>query len=244
MYGMDREAINEAFFNGQQPPANSWLPPSHPAHNPDVQKYPYDPERAAELLDEAGWTLGSDGIRRNAAGDALKITYINIAGDRPREQVAAAIQANWLELGIEATIEPQTSRLLFSDTLPQNTMVPGGVAVWRWVIDGAQAAQYAKSFWYPSDDVGGSYDLLRWDSDWGQIERNVELIEEGLQTLDREKRYELLREQQALWAENLPVLPIYWFKRVATVDERVQGVKLGTAPQVGWNAEEWEFVEP
>ena len=240
LYGMDREALNEALFLGMQPPADSWLPPNHPAYNPDVKQYPYDPEQAGALLDEAGWKVGSDGIRVNDAGDTLTIIIVTIAGDRTREQVAGAIQSDWIELGIEVNIEPQTASLLFSESLPQNTLAPGSIAIWRWVID------YEASFvtaWKADDAPGANYDLLRTDSDWGKIERNVELIDEIMQTLDADKRFELLREQQAIWAENLPVMPVYWYTRVATVDERLQGFTPAASVPLGWNVETWDMVE-
>jgi len=66
LYGLDREAIVKSLFGGEIEEAHSWLPPQHYGYNPDVKKYPYDPERAKRLLDEAGWKPGPDGIRRNA----------------------------------------------------------------------------------------------------------------------------------------------------------------------------------
>jgi peptide/nickel transport system substrate-binding protein len=239
LHAIDRDGINAALFQGKQPPADSWLAAYHPAYNPGVRKYAYDPAEAARLLSEAGWRRDGGGALRNDAGARLSLTLVTIAGDKLRSQVAEVIQAQWAELGIDVRIAPQSARLLFSETLPRCRLPPGGIAVWRWVLE-PQEARYANSLWRPRDEH--SLDHLLTDSPWGRIRRNVELIDRALEAVDPEERYALLREQQRIWADELPVLPLYWHVRVATVDARLRGYDPHPFAAIGWNVERWDLA--
>ena len=239
LLAIDRDAINDALFKGNQPPAHSWVPDWHPGHNPDVAKYLYDPERAKALLAEAGYTADSDGMLVNADGEPLSIPITTIAGDRTREQVAALVQAQWQEIGITSEVQAVSGRLLFSTFLGGGELE--GVSIWRWVFR-PTLVQDARGKWYPGMG-GATLDQLGPDSFWGQIERNKELIEMAEVELDTNKRLELLKEQQAIWAEELPVLPIYWHSRVATVDESVTGYDPADQADVFWNIETWDITQ-
>ena len=72
--GIDREEMIENVLNGDRTPAYS-VCDQLPWYNPASQ-VEYDPEAAAALLDEAGWTLGSDGIReRDGVKAELHLLY-------------------------------------------------------------------------------------------------------------------------------------------------------------------------
>ena len=62
-----------------------------------------DAARAAELLDEAGWTLGEDGVRRNADGEALTLAIAYAAGSAAGESLEQLVPV-LAEAGIEATV--------------------------------------------------------------------------------------------------------------------------------------------
>ncbi len=235
LHAVDREAINEALFKGQQPPAHSWINSAHPAYNPNVPVYHYDPERALELLAEAGYTPNANGQLADGDGNLLEIPITTIAGDRTREQVAALIQAQWQEIGITSEVNPVSARLLFSETLfdPPNFE---GIAIWRWVFN---AKVEPRSWWYPGQPAATLDQLFAEGNPWAENERNKELIDMIDAELDQEKRYALLQEQQIIWAEELPVLPIYWHVRVATVNTALQGYQPADQAMVGWNVEEW-----
>ncbi len=239
LHAIDREGMNEAIFGGRQPPADSWLAPYHPAYSPDVKKYDYNPAEALRLLTEAGWKPDTEGVLRSAEGDSLSLTLVTIAGDKLRAQVSEVIQAQWSELGIYVKISPQSARLLFSETLANSNLRPGGVAIWRWVIE-SQDAHYANTLWKPRDEH--NLDHLLKKSPWGKVRRNIELIERAIKTADPEERYALLREQQEIWAKELPILPLYWHVRVVTVEHSLQGYEPHPFAEIGWNVEQWDIL--
>ncbi|MDI3341333.1 MAG: ABC transporter substrate-binding protein, partial [Sphaerobacter sp.] len=64
MHAIDRQAVIDDVFKGTAVVATSNLAPVLEFwYNPDVKQYPYDPEEAKRILDEAGWKVGADGIR-------------------------------------------------------------------------------------------------------------------------------------------------------------------------------------
>lgn len=76
-YGLDKEAIANQVYEGYAVPAKSLTPPIvAPAIDQGIQSFSYDPDKAASLLDEAGWTLGTDGIREKD-GEKLMLTLVS-----------------------------------------------------------------------------------------------------------------------------------------------------------------------
>jgi peptide/nickel transport system substrate-binding protein len=98
-YAVNKEELSEGLYNGNMVPAGGVLPPVDWAYNPELESYPYDPDRARELLAEAGYD----------EGNPLTFTFMaytiprgyNPVGDR----LATAIQEYWSEVGVEAEIQ-------------------------------------------------------------------------------------------------------------------------------------------
>jgi peptide/nickel transport system substrate-binding protein len=62
---MDRQALVEGLTEGASPVADSWIHPNHPFRKelePFIPQFPYDPNRAQQLMGEAGWVKGADGV--------------------------------------------------------------------------------------------------------------------------------------------------------------------------------------
>ena len=100
--GIDRQEMIDNVLNGYGTPAYS-VCDQLPWYNP-ASEVEYDPEGAAKLLDDAGWVMGSDGVREKDGVKAeLNILYSN--GDSVRQALAADLSNQLAELGIRCTIE-------------------------------------------------------------------------------------------------------------------------------------------
>ena len=128
---LDRQSISEQLFAGRQPVADASVSPLDWIHSDDIPKYPYDPARAAALLEEAGWVPGPDGIRVNAAGERLTLELMTTAGNRSRELVQQVLQSQWREAGIEARIRNEPARVFFGETVSKRKFT--GAAMFAWL---------------------------------------------------------------------------------------------------------------
>ena len=199
-------------------PQHAIFPPSHWAHADDVRTYPYDPDAAAELLNEAGWTdADGDGVREKD-GEPLRIEILNIAGQADRRQVVQIVQDLWSDVGIEATI-----REIDGASFPP-TMGAGDYQVaYGWFGENQEPifALWLGTNWQNFADEA-ALDLLRGVSS----------------TVDREARAEAIREFQRIVAEEAAMLPIAPRPLLNVVAERLNAY----APTLSgslWNAHEW-----
>ncbi len=102
MLGIDRDTIVKTLLFGKTTqPASLW--PNSTWYNTSLTPYPYDPTQAAQLLDTAGYKVGSDGIRAGTCnGKPVKFSLkLETTVKALRQDEQAAIQANLKQIGIE-----------------------------------------------------------------------------------------------------------------------------------------------
>jgi peptide/nickel transport system substrate-binding protein len=211
LLALDRERIVAQLFEGRQTVAHTSVNPLDWIHDPEVRRWPFDAARAQALLAEAGWTPGPDGVRRNAAGERLSLELMTTAGNRSREATQQVIQAMWRAVGVEARIRNEPPRVLFGQTLNRRTF--GGAALFAWV----SAPESVPRAVLHSDEIPRAE--RNWSGQNYTGFRNAEmdrLLEDIPQELDRERRRALWRRLQAIYAEELPALPL-WFRQDAHV---------------------------
>ncbi|CAN5802668.1 ABC transporter substrate-binding protein [soil metagenome] len=106
IYAIDRQSIVDNIYLGYGEVANGTQPTLSEAYAPDEINtvYNYDPEKATEMLDAAGWVEGSDGIREK---DGQKLSFEIMYGTDPtNDQIAAALQHFWSQVGVEGQPTP------------------------------------------------------------------------------------------------------------------------------------------
>jgi peptide/nickel transport system substrate-binding protein len=217
---LDRAAISQQLFAGRQPVADASVSPLDWVHSAEIPTYPYDPARAAALLEEAGWTLGSDGVRVNAAGERLSLELMTTAGNRSRELVQQVLQSQWRDAGIEARIRNEPARVFFGETVSKRKFT--GLAMFAWL---SSPESVPRTTLY-SDQVPSP------DNGWGgqnytgyQSPAMDELIDAIEIELDRDKRKALWQRLQTLYAEDLPVIPLYWRANAYVLPKWLEGVR-------------------
>ncbi len=116
---LDRDTMIELLFNGAGVPMYTNVYPINTYWvNDDVEKYPYDPERAAELLAEIGFDQkNSDGILVNDEGFPLSFSLATNAGNTVREQMVQIFSDSAREIGVDITPTPIDFNLLVEQLL-------------------------------------------------------------------------------------------------------------------------------
>jgi peptide/nickel transport system substrate-binding protein len=112
-YATDKPALLQKVTYGGDLIADSDQPPALWAHSSSVPHYPYDPVRAAALLESAGWHLGPDGVREKN-GTRLHLGLAGAAGDVVSMMTREVLQAQWRQVGVDAEIRSYPSSVLYA----------------------------------------------------------------------------------------------------------------------------------
>jgi len=105
-YALDINTVGEEFYSGLRYRADSHIIPNFgDYYNPDLEGYPYDPDRANELLDEAGYEdVNDDGFREDPNGEELVINYAARAGSDAAEPIALYFIDAWEQIGLNVQL--------------------------------------------------------------------------------------------------------------------------------------------
>jgi peptide/nickel transport system substrate-binding protein len=235
LYGLDREAMSRQLFDGRQQVADSFVNPLDWIWAKDgVARYPHDPAKAKALLDEAGWKAPRGGIRSNDKGEKLSLELMTTAGNRNRELVQQVIQSQWRQIGVEARIKNEPARVLFGETMRKRNFA---LAMYAWLSTPESAPRSTlRSDEIPSAaNNGGGQNYPGFRN--AEMDRLIDRIEVEL---DRPKRAALWQRAQAIYAEELPVLPLYFRADTYILPKWLKGVRPTghSMPTTDW-IEEW-----
>ena len=102
-HATNRQAISEGIFYGLEPAAYTLYSATVPYCDVGLEPYAYDMDEAARLLDEAGWTMGSDGIRTKD-GQKLALDLLYNSDSVTEKTISEYLQSEYLKLGISLNI--------------------------------------------------------------------------------------------------------------------------------------------
>ena len=235
LMGIDRQSMVDKLMGGRVPIANSFVNPQEPQYTADVHTYPYDPAAARALLAEAGWKPGEDGVCRNAAGQRLSLEFSTSTGVRARELLQQVMQSQWRAIGVETIIKNEPARTLFGDTLKHRSFT--GLVMFGWLSSvESSPRQTLSSGQIPTaaNNWGGTnytdFRNARMDADIDAMERE----------LDPAKRLPLWAEMQRIYADDLPVLPLFFGSEAHVWPTWLKGVEpTGHNQPTTLSAEHW-----
>jgi peptide/nickel transport system substrate-binding protein len=210
LHALDRQRIIDDLWEGAAVIAHANLSPKNVFyHNPNVRQYDYDPEAAALLLEEAGWSVGGGGVRERD-GVRLSFTCTTIQGDQARRPIAELAQQMLREVGISMQLaEAPVAAIL--EGLRNGTLES---SIFNWTFGDT-----------PEPDPSGT---LR--SDGGNNFNRYQnpemdaLIDEGLRTVDPEARREIYYKIQEIVAEDVPFLYLHFDEWMNVFSDDVQGL--------------------
>ncbi|MBY0596435.1 ABC transporter substrate-binding protein [Bacillus bingmayongensis] len=209
MYGLDRKKYVDTALQGYGSVANVPIAPVSWAYTEEgINKYEYDVEKAKKLLDEAGWKVGSDGIREKD-GQKLKLTYYASSTGKTNDIFIPIAKENYKAIGIEFNPElmdfnTMLSKLGKGDYDLASVSTPGISDPSEVVID------YLST--NPKNDTG--YKNVKVD----------ELIVKGIETVDIEKRKQIYKELYKELSDDPPVILLNYRKLLYGYNARIKGI--------------------
>jgi peptide/nickel transport system substrate-binding protein len=205
LMAIDRQTLVEKLFHGTQPVASTWVNPLSPYYDATIPVVKFDLPGAKALLKEAGWTPGADGICRNASGERLSFEFGTTAGNRLRELQEQVLQSNLKNACVEITLKNEPARTLFGETLKKRLYT--GMEMYAWSSNvtetplrtlGSSQIPTAANNWGGSNYPG--FSDAKMDADIAAAEGE----------LDPAKQKLLWADMQKIYAEQLPVLPLFF----------------------------------
>ncbi|MCD8221128.1 MAG: nickel ABC transporter substrate-binding protein [Clostridiales bacterium] len=110
-YATDNTVIAEGVFGGLQEPATAYFTTDTAYTDTGIEAYPYDPEMANQILEEAGWIYEDGAKVRSKDGQPLEISVIYDASVSTHQDIALILQSQYADIGMKLAIEPQDSQV-------------------------------------------------------------------------------------------------------------------------------------
>jgi peptide/nickel transport system substrate-binding protein len=212
-YAINREAIVNQLMKGIGEIQNGPYAPSHPYYDKDILKYSYNPEKAKQMLKEAGW-------------DSSKtLEFIVPTGDAVREMAGNIIQQNLEAVGIKV------KQVNYDFATAVQRAVKGDfdllISSFSTIIDPDGPSNTYKSTAALND--------MRYNNP-----RVDELFVLGMKETDKNKRFSIYKELQNTIQEDVPLITIYSEKNLIALNKAVEG-RGGTIYGMHYDVNEWQI---
>jgi len=216
-HAIDTDGMVESIFGDLADPMKAFLPSGNLAHRPDYKRpYPYDPDRATELLGEAGYSPGELNIR---------ICYPIAAGSFSEPgQVAQFVQSYLIAAGFDAELDPYETAAFFGTfdgTTGDCEMLQGG---WQSIADKPHMLQQLHScdagLWNDGQYCNEEFDALLDEARTKPLEDSIPLYQSA--------------EDKLL--EDVGTIPILHDRQPRAFHRRVHDLKFG--PSSWWELNE------
>jgi peptide/nickel transport system substrate-binding protein len=235
-YATDEDTIFTKIYRG--------LGTKGPVHfNPDfewadrsIKHYPFDLKKAGAMLDDAGWKLGSNGIRyRN--GLSLSVVISTVAGVKNREAIEVLLQSWWRSIGVDTSIKNFPAATLFAPA-GAGGMLYGGktdVAIFTWQNNSPDPDDetYMSPVQLPPAGQNVSFYVNQDIGRWQQA---------ALATYDPAKRLVFYRKIQRVLIDQVPEYVLNWLPEVTAANEDLVGVRPVPVGSDFWNIADWTFA--
>jgi peptide/nickel transport system substrate-binding protein len=238
--GFDRQELIDSLFYGlYRIPAVVWY--DSPYEDTSIEPWPYDPEAAMALLDEAGWTDTNGDGTRDKDGVELVIQYSTTAGNENRESTGLVFQQAMAEIGVGVDILNYSYDVVWNSFGDDGPIALGqyDIAEWSmipwdfpdpntgdWLCDEIPSADYP---------AGGNWQGVCFEELDG-------LFAEQAVTVDQDARIELYKQIESIMHEQMFWMGVRTDPDFWSLNNRLQNVRFSGVDPF-WNAYEWDISE-
>jgi len=251
---IDREGLAAALFPGQSQVPATYLHPLHPFYNPEAPVYAYDPQGAANRLTGLGWVdednnpatpRRSVGVPGVPDGSPLEISYQTIDGT-VRRAAAERIKTSLAACGVQLNLTYLPADQLFTPG-PEGSVFGRNFQMAQF---GWETSPVQPCFLYTTQEIPGPYPAF--PKGWGGANLTGysspefdQACETARTTLpDQPEHAQGQRLAQSIFAEDLPVIPLYLIPSRLAMCLDMCGVQPDpSASSALWNLEALDYGE-
>jgi peptide/nickel transport system substrate-binding protein len=233
---MDRRTIAQQLYGAAGQATSNFLDTPKRFQSPHT-RWEFDLDKAARLLDQAGWTRGSDGVRVKA-GRRMKLLY-QTAVNPMRQKTQAIVKKAFEQVGVEVELKAVNPGVFFSsDPGNADAHAKFHADLQMFTVSPGSPDPQAHMLQFVSWEIArkannwAGQNVVRWinaeyDRLWNQA-----AIE-----LDPVKRATLFIAMNDLLVEDAVVIPLIWRNEVVAVSQSLQGLELTT-----WDSNLWDLA--
>lgn len=217
-YAVDREGLVKGLLYGRGQKTDSTIAQQFWAYSEDAPiNYDFNPEKAKELLQEAGYTdVDGDGFRDNPEGKEWILNLDYPTGNKVRERTAPLIKQQLEEVGIKVNMRQPKEMTAYIEGLENND------SDWDLYLLGWALSSHdpdPASLWASK----APYNYSRWNNP--ESDALLAKAMKAPEAFDQDYRKEVYAEWQELFSEDLPALFLYVQDNIWAVNDRVQGME-------------------
>jgi len=226
-YAIDKQEILDVVLFGLGDVSTGPYVPNTWPYNANVKRYDYNPEKAKELLGEAGWKTGGDGILHDKDGRPFDFTILTNIGNRLRMNTATIIQWRLAKVGIKVHIRVLEWSTFINEFIDKKRFE---AVILGWSI-GLDPDQY--DIWYSAKTKEKELNFVSYNNPEVDM-----LLEKGRRTFDINERKKAYYRMQEILAEDLPYIFLYVPDALTIVNSRVKGIKVSPIG-ITYNLPKW-----
>lgn len=216
-HATNRTAISEGIFYGLEQPADTLYAATVPYCDVELTPYEYSTETASGMLDEAGWIMGSSGIREKG-GKKLELDLLYNSDSVTEKTISEYLQSEYLKLGISLNIHGEEEQS-YRDNMKAGNFDMVFNICWGMPYDPQSSLAAMRA------PVYGDFAAQQGLADKKEIDQAITDI---LTTTDEEERQELYRFVLTRLHEDAVYIPLTFECNKALYTKNLQGVHFGT----------------
>jgi peptide/nickel transport system substrate-binding protein len=238
--GFNREELIDTLFYGlYRIPAVFWWDTVY--EDTSIEPWPYDPEAAMALLDEAGWVDTNGDGTRDKDGVELVIQYSTTAGNELRESTGLVFQQSMAEIGVGVEILNYSYDVIWNGYGDEGPVALGQYDIAEWSTIPTDYPDPNEPQWTCAEIPSAENPA---GTNWQGVcmeELNALFAEQAV-TVDQDARIALYKEIESIMHDEMfwmgvRIDPDFW-----ALNNRLQNVKFAGQDSF-WNIYEWDIVE-
>ncbi len=243
---IDVDTITGSVWHGYASPV--WTEFFRPPYDKcSIARPKFDPEAAKALLDQAGWVVGSDGIREckgcKTAKDGTKFSFELLTYSEYGEPLILTqqlIAEQLRNVGIEATLSQMQGSVMWADTASNGIEQTGNfdIDLYDDGYAGNDPTDFLYQYYYSSSATpDNGWNIGRW------VNPEMDGLIDSAYTLDEGARQTAFCQMAQTLDQELPQILLFSTLNADAYSTRVDNVQANVNNVVSWNAADWTFVK-
>ncbi|MPZ15403.1 MAG: hypothetical protein GEU73_13425 [Chloroflexi bacterium] len=233
LHAIDRQALVDSILYGMSSVPQAWLASTEGEYwyiHDRVLRYDYDPQRAAQLIAELGYTKREDGFFSDAAGQQLGVELRTTGDNESHRKTIFPVADYWQRVGVAT--DPVVIPVQRQQDAEYRATYPGFQALRGTAGTSGMTAVLSSRAGLPENNYRASGNYSRLMDPWYDA-----LYERYTQTVPKEDRTRVVEEAMRFFAEQQIKMGLFYDVAVTMMNNRLSNV---LPRRVAWASQLWE----